>query len=228
MENKTKKIFQFAQGRKPQIHDVVFGMEYFLNLKLMISCGFSTTLGFKPILWLHYKDKQFIGLDREEWLHLMSYKEYITNIINQYKFIDLISLIETDSDRDVYYSFKYKNGICYLILKQGKYEIKIDPETWRSLSRIGSFLTTLLCWNTILRKQIAHFYYDFYIPTCSTLNKTNIQFCEINTVYEKDIEIDLTRLCYEISKKMQNKIKTDVKIHRLLLRCDNKEEKKLY
>lgn len=222
METRTKKIFALGRARKPQIYDVIFEMEYFLNLKLKISCGFSTTLAFKPVIWLHYKDKQFIQLDREEWLHLMSYKDYIHNTLNQNVFLDLINLIDNDCVRDIEYSFQYKNGICYIIFKQGRNEIKIDPGTWRSLTRIGAFLTTLLCWNTILQKQILHFYNQYYIPTCSVLNKTNINFYEIKGIHETDIEIDLTRLCYDISKKMQNKIKTDVKVHRLLLRIDNK------
>lgn len=222
MDVSLKNFLQRSQRRQPQIYDVVFEMEYFLNLKLKVTCGFSTAFGFKPMIWLHYKDKQFIGFGREEWLHLMSYKDYISSTLSQREFLNSINLIENTSEEDTEYSFKYKNGVCYLIIQQEKYKIKIDPETWKSLIGIGIFLTSILCWNGILRKQLLHFYYNYYIPTCSTLKKTEILLSDISGINERDIEIDLTRLCYEIGKKMQNKIITDVKIHRLYLRMDNK------
>lgn len=220
MENKVKNLFQ--QGRKAEIHDVVFDLEYFLNLKLKVSCGFSTTLEFKPMIWLHYRCKHFIGLDREEWLHLMSYKDYISNVLSQREFLNSMNLLNNTTEKDTEYTFQYINGICRLIIQQQNYKIKIDLDTWQSLIRIGIFLTSILCWNGILRKQITHFYYNYYIPTCSSLKKTNILLSEINGINEKDIEIDLTRLCYEIGRKMQKKIIADVKIHRLYLRMDNK------
>lgn len=222
MDTSIKNFLQRSQRRQPQIYDVVFEMEYFLNLKLKVVCGFSTLFGFKPMIWFHYKDKQFIGFDREEWLHLMSYKEYISNTLSQREFLKSINLIENTSENEIQYTFKYKNGVFYLVIRQGEYKIKIDPDTWKSIIRIGVFLTSILCWNGILRKQLLHFYYQYYIPACSVLKKTNIQLSDIKGISERDIEIDLTRLCYEIGKKMHNKIVTDVKIHRLYLRMDNK------
>lgn len=211
----------FNLKRKPQIYDCVFELEYFINLKLKISCGFSTS-GFKPMVWLHYKNKNFIGFDRDEWTYLMSYKEYILATLHQYEFLDFLNLINKDDKRDIEYSFQYKNSICYMILQQDNYKIKIDPDTWKSLTQIGIFLTAFLNWNSILRKQILYFYYDYYIPTCALLNKTNVQLNDIKGINERDVEIDLIRLCYEFGRKMPNKIKTDVKIYRLLLRMDNK------
>lgn len=221
MENRVKNFFQ--QGRKAErVYDVVFDMEYYITLKLMLSCGFSTIFGFKPMIWLHYKCKYFIGMDREEWLHLMGYKEYISNVLSQREFLNSLNMIDNGSERSVKYTFQYKYGNYRLIVQQGNCKIKIDMEAWESLMRTRIFLTTILCWNSILRKQILHFYYDYYIPTCCRLKKTNIQLNEINGITEKDIEIDLTRLCYEIGKKMQSKIVTDIKMHRLLLGMDNK------
>lgn len=222
MNDLIKNCFQPTQGRVPKIFDCVFDMEYFLSLKLKVSCGFSTILGFKPMIWFHYKNKHFIGFDREEWLHLMSYKDYISNTLSQREFTNFINLIDNTREKDTTYSFQHKNGSCHLIIHQGIYKIKINLDAWDSVCRIGVFLTTMLCWNGVLRKQLLHFYYQYYIPSCALLNKTQIQLGDIMGINEKDVEADLTRLCYEIGKKMQSKIKLDVRIHKLSLRMENK------
>lgn len=196
----------FEQPRKAQTYDMVFELEYFLNLKLKISCGFSTQNGFKPMIWLHYKNKHFIGLDREEWLRLMHYRTYISSVLSQREFLNSVNLIDDTTERNTEYIFQYKNGSYRLIIQQDKFKIKIEPDTWKSLIDVGIFLTSIVCWNGILRKQILHFYYDFYIPTCSVLRKTNIQFSDIKGINERDIEVDLTRLCYEIGKKCKAKL----------------------
>lgn len=222
MDIRISKLFNHRQGQRPHNYDVVLEMEYFINLKLKISCGLATSFGFKPVICLHYKDKQFIGFDRDEWIHLMRYKQFISDMLNDYDFLDSTNFMKNSCERDIEYTFQYKNGKCYLFLQQGGYKIKINSETWRSLTRIGNFLTTILSWNNILRKQVQHFYYNYYIPKCSILKKSNIQLSEIDGIYEKDVANDFERLCYEFSKKMQNQIKNDVKIYRLLLRAENK------
>lgn len=221
MDSLMKNYFQQNQ-RTPKIYDCIFEFDYFLNLKLKVSCGFSTVLAFKPMIWFHYKNKHFIGFDREEWLYLMSYKEFISNILSQRKFKDSINLINNTRESNTKYFFRFKKNIYNLVIQQGIHKIKINLNTWNSLIRIGIFLTSILCWNGVLRKQLLHFYYQYYIPSCAMLNKTQIQLGDIMGINERDVEIDLTRLCFEIGLKMQSKIKTDVKVHRLCFRMANK------
>lgn len=222
MDSIITNCFQHCQGRTPKIYDCLFEFEYFLSLDLKISCGFSTILGFKPMIWFHYKDKQFVGFDREEWIYLMNYKEYISRTLSQRDFLNPFNLIDNTRGKNTTYSFQYKKGICNLMIQQGVYKIKIDYEAWNSIIRIGIFLTSIICWNGILRRQLLYFYHEYFIPACASLNKTEIQLGDIMGISERDVEIDLTRLCYEISKKMQIKIKADVKLHRLCLRMENK------
>lgn len=205
-----------------QNQDVVFEFEYFINTNLKVKCGFSTTSKFDPIIWLQNKKKNFIGFYRDMWVHLMTYKDYIQVRLDQYEFFDSFNLLNDPPKEDIKFDFRQKDGRCFLILMQNHNKIKIDNETWRSITRIGIFLTTFVCWNNILQKQITYFYYNFYIPTCAALKKTYIQVTDIKGFYEKEVEIDLTRLCFEFGKKMENIIKQDVKIHKLLLRIDNK------
>lgn len=215
----TEKIFKLSRERKPQIYDLLFEFDYFLSVKLKISSGFSTST-FKPMIWLHYKKKYFIGINRDEWLYLMENKQYVKAMLNQYDYLYSTNLIK--GGRDIEYTFKYRNDGCFLVISQGENKIKIDLESWKSLMKIEVFLTTILCWNTILQKQIQHFYFNYYIPSCSELRKTNIHMHEIKGAYDKDIEVDLTRLCYEFTTKMPKKIKLDLKIYQLLQRTDNK------
>lgn len=217
-----KNCIQPCQGRSPKIYDCVFDLEYFLSLKVKVSCGFSTILRFKPMIWLHYKDKQFIGFDREEWLYLMSCKDFISNTLSQRELTNFINLIDNTREKNTTYSFRYKKNNLRLIIQQGIHEIKINLDTWNSLIRVGIFLTSILCWNGILRKQLLHFYHQYYIPSCAILNKTQIELGDIMGINGRDVEIDLSRLCYEIGNKMQSKIKNDIKIHRLCLRMENK------
>lgn len=215
---------QMESTEETQLHNqnVVFEFEYFINLNLKLKCGFSTTSKFTPVIWFHDKKKNFIGLYRDMWIHLMTYKDYIQIRLDQYEFFDSFNLLNDLPIGNLKFDFRQKDGRCLLILQQNGNKIKIDCETWRSITRIGIFLTTFVCWNNILQKQIAYFYNSFYIPTCARLKKTNIQVHDIKGFYEKDVEIDLTRLCFEFSKKMENQIKQDVKIYKLLLRIDNK------
>lgn len=202
--------------------NVVFEVEYFVNLNLKLICGFSTN-GFEPIIWLRNKKKHFIGLHRDMWVHLMTYKSYIQVRLDQYDFfLDSFNLLDDHSNENIQFDFCVKRGTCFLNLRQNKNKIKIDSETWRSICRIGIFMTTFVCWNNILRKQISHFYFNYYIPTCALLKKTYIQVWDIKGFYEREVEVDLTRLCYEFGKKMPNIIKEDIKIYKLLSRMENK------
>lgn len=177
---------------------------------------------FKPIIWLQ-KRKNYIGLTRELWLHLITYRAYIQACLDQYDFfLDSFKLLDDQRNEHIQLDFVNKNGRSYLVLIQGKNKIKLDSEAWRSICRNGIFLTSFICWNNILRKQIAHFYYNYYIPTCAALKKTNVLVSEIPGFNEPDIEIDLLRLCYEFSKKMPHIIKQDIKIYNLIQRMENK------
>lgn len=199
-----------------QNHDVVFEFEYFINLTLKVKLGFSISQKFTPIIWLQNEKKNYIGLQREEWMALITYKDYIQLRLDQYDFFDSYNILNDGLFESLSFDFKIKNQICYLVLNQRGNRIKIDCHTFRSLTRIAIFLTTFLCWNSLLQKQISHFYYNYYIPTCANLKKTYVQLNEINATFENDTEIDLTRLCYEFGKKMTSKIKADVKIYKLV------------
>lgn len=216
MEHSIKKEDKF------QNHDVVFEFEYFINLNLKVKCGFSTSSKFEPMIWFQNKRKHFVGLSRDMWVHLITYKDYIQVRLDKFEFFDSFDLLNDPPKENIEFDFRQKDGRCLLIIKQNDNKLKIDCETWRSITRIGIFLTTFVCWNNILQKQIAYFYYNFYIPTCANLNKTYIQVSDIKGFYEKEVEIDLSRLCFEFGKKMSTKIKQDVKIYKLLTRIDNK------
>lgn len=209
-----------VESRKFEDHNVVFEMEYFINLNLKVKCGFSTTWRFEPIIWFQNKRKHFVGFTRDMWLHLMTYKDYIQVRLDQYEFFDSFNLLNDTPNENISFEFRQKDGRSLLILLQNGNRLKIDSDTWRSITRIGIFLTTFVCWNSILQKQISFFYHNFYIPTCERLNKTYVQVTDINGYYEKDIEIDLTRLCFEFGKKMTSTIKKDVHIYKLYSRID--------
>ena len=221
MNHNVNSILNKNAERKFHNREVVFEFEYFINLYLKVKCGFSV-IGFTPVIWLHNAKKNFIGLYREEWMHLMTYKDYIQIRLDQYDFFDSYNILNDGCLDNLTFDFQTKRGRCFLILKQQDHKIKIDSETWRAVVRAGIFLTTFLCWNSLLRKQIAYFYFNFYIPTCAELKKISVQLNEVKGCYDKDVEVDLTRLCYEFGKKMVSQIKTDVKIYKLTLRIDNK------
>lgn len=211
--------------KRKRNHDnkLIFCFEYLINLKIKISCGFSTSNNFKPLLWIHNNKSNVIALTRDEWIHLMAYKEYIQMRVDQCEFIDTYDALDHPTLSNISCEFKYKRGgHCYLVLSQNGHKVKIDNESWRNIVRVGIFLTTFLCWNTILQKQISHFYNTYFIPRCAELNQTSLQLSDLDTSYDKDVEVDVLRLCYEISKKMSDKIKSDIKIHKLLLRTKNK------
>lgn len=219
--NKEKELVNHPLKKERQQHEIIFGFEYFINLNLKVKCGFSTTRDFKPMVWLQYNTSSFIGFERSDWLHLLAYKEYIQLKLDNYNFVSPDTILDHPPLHEIKCDFKYKkgDGSCILILQQQGHIIEINHATWKNLLRISIFLTTFLCWNTILQKQIYHFYYNFFIPKCYTLKKNGIQLSEIDCIYEdEDVKIDLTRLAFEITKKMQKQIKKDVKMHSLLLR----------
>lgn len=209
-----------TDSNKFQNQDVVFEMEYFINLNLKVKCGFSTTWRFNPIIWFQDKRKHFIGFTRDMWLHLMTYKDYIQIRLDQHEFFDSFNLLNDMPNENIVFDFRQKDGRCLLYLQQNGNRLKIDSETWRSIIRIGIFLTTFVCWNSILQRQISSFYHNYYIPTCVRLNKTYIQITDIIASYDKDIEIDLTRLCFEFGRKMTNIIKNDIHIYKLYSRIE--------
>lgn len=210
-----------TREKKIQNHDLIFEFEYSINPNLKLKCGFSTTMKFKPIIWFQYKKKDYIALTREIWNHLMTLKYYVQLRLEQHDFFDSFNLLNETSIEDIEFDFQTKDGSCYLVLNQNGHQIKIDSETWRSITRISIFLTTFVCWNNILQKQISYFYHNFYIPTCLRLKKTYIQVNDIKGFHEKEVEIDLTRLCFEFGKKMESKIKQDVKVYKLLTQINN-------
>lgn len=221
MEQSTElKIFKRYPKKKKQEHEIIFGLEYYINTNLKIKCGFSIINDFKPMLWIQQYNNNYIGLERDEWIHLMAYKEYIQLKLDHHNFLAPDTVLDHPTLQKIICDFKYKkcDGSCVLILKQNGNAIEIDSETWKSILRIGIFLSTFLCWNTILQKQIYNFYHSHFIPKCVELKKTDIQLSEIDGIYGEDVRIDLTRLCFEITKKMQREIKKDVKMQKLLIR----------
>lgn len=209
--------------KKNRESKLILDLEYLVNLKIKVKCGFSTTNNFQPYLCLHSNKSNVIVFTRDEWIHLISYKEYVQMRLDQYEFLDTYETLDHPTLSKILCEFKYKrNGHCVLVLIQNGHKVKIDSESWRNLVRVGIFLTTFMCWNTILQKQILHFYHNYFIPRCAQLNKTSIQLADFDISYDRDIEVDLMRICYEISKKMQSEIKIDIKTHKLLLRTKNK------
>lgn len=203
---------QQSKKKKNQEYTLINDFEYLITLKLKVKCGFSTINNFQPTLCLHSSKSNVIIFTRDEWIHLISYKEYVQMRLDQYEFLDTYDTLDHPTLSKISCEFKYKrNGYCVLVLIQNGHKIKIDSESWRNIVRVGIFLTTFMCWNTILQKQLSHFYHTHFIPRCIQLKKTNLQLTDICTSYDPDIEVDLMRICYEISKKMQNKIKIDIK-----------------
>lgn len=223
MDHKYSKIeTPSKQTKNKQDYKLIHHLEYLINLKIKLTCGFSASNNFTPLLCIHSNKSNVIILTRDEWIHLISYKDYVQMRLDQCEFLDAYDALDHPTLSRISCEFKYKRGGCILNLSQNGHKIKIDNETWRNLVRVGIFLTSFLCWNTILQKQLSHFYYNYFIPRCAELNKTSIQLSDLDTSYDKDVEVDLMRLCFEISKKMQDKIKIDVKTHKLLLRTKNK------
>lgn len=209
--------------KRNQENNLIFCVEYLINLKVKLSCGFSTSNNFKPLLWIHNNKNHVVAFTRDEWIHLMAYKEYIQMRVDQYEFLDTYDALDHPTLQNIFCEFKNKKGShCVFVITQDGNKIKIDSESWRNIVRIGIFVTSFLCWNTILQKQISHFYHNYFIPRCAELNKNNLQLSDLNTPYDKEVEVDLMRLCFEISKKMPDRIKADVKVHKLLLRTKNK------
>lgn len=208
---------------KNQDYTLIYDLEYLINFKLKVTCGFSTLNNFKPLLWIHSNKRNAIGFTRDKWIHLMAYKEYIQMRLDQYEFLDTYDALNHPTLSSINCEFKYKRGgHCVLVLTQNGHKVKIDSESWRNLIRVGIFLTSFLCWNTILQKQISHFYHTYFIPRCVELKKTSIELTDLDQSYDQDVHVDLMRLCFELSKKMPDKIKTDIKTHKLLLRTKNK------
>lgn len=212
--------------KRKQNYKLIYDLEYFINLKIKVACGFSASANFRPLLWIHSTKNNVIGFTRDEWIHLMAYKEYIQMRLDQYEFLDSYDALDNHpTESSVTCEFKYKRGgHCVLVLSQNGHRIKVDRESWRNLIKVAVFFTSFLCWNTILQKQISHFYYNYFIPRCVELKKTSIQYSDLDksVAVDADVQVDLLRICFEISKKMQDKIKIDIKTHKLLLRTKNK------
>jgi len=61
-------------SRKNQDHEVIFRFEYYVVHNLKLKCGLSTTRKFFP---MQQSKNNFIGFDKDEWMQLLTYKEFI-------------------------------------------------------------------------------------------------------------------------------------------------------
>lgn len=227
MDTSTGRNIFKRSSRKRQQHDIIFGLEYYVNINVKIKCGFSASGDFKPMLWFQQNRNNYLGFSRDEWIHLMAYKEYIQLKLDHNTFPTPDTILDHPTLENIKLHFKYKkrNGECRLILTQHGNVIELDSDSWRNLIRVGIFLSSFLCWNSILQRQLCDFYHNFYIPKCVELKKTEVQLSEINGIYgNDDIKIELTRLCFEISRVMQKQIKLDIKILKLLRRTTTKNK----
>lgn len=198
--------------RKKQDHEVIFGFEYFVAQNLKLKCGFSTSRKFTPMIWMQQHKNNYIGIDKEEWMQLLTYKEFIQLKLDQYDFLMSDTILDHPTLSSIKCSFRFRKSDkqYVLVLNQFGNKIEIDSESWRSLIRLAIFFTTFLCWNTVLKQQITYLYYNHIIPKCVSLQKFDIQLSDLEGNYDKNVQIDLTRLCFEISKKMTKEIKEDV------------------
>jgi len=198
--------------RKTQDHEIIFGFEYYVYHNLKLKCGFSTSRRFTPMVWMQQNKHNYIGFEKDDWIQLLTYKEYIQLKLDQYEFLMPDTIIDHPLIKSIKCNFKYRkvDKQCILTLNQYGNKIEFDSESWRSFLRLGIFFTTFLCWNSILQKQISNIYYNHIIPKCAKRQKHDIRLTDLETSYDADVEIDLTRLCFEISKKMNREIKSDV------------------
>lgn len=211
---------------KPNVfinHSMIFDFPFILSRDIHIRCGLSPENNFIPILSiLDHSKNEYITIFRREWLHLMTYKDYIHKWIIEDLYDDQFNLVYEIPLRSIRLYFKKGKNGNLLIFRQGRYKIKVDLETWRSLLRVSLFITHILCWNNIIQKQISKFYYKTFVPACVRLNKNNVNFYELSGSHDKDVEIDLIRLCYEFSNRMNKKLHHDIRVYKLNIRMENK------
>jgi len=171
------------------------------------------------MVWMQQSKNNFIGFDKDEWMQLLTYKEFIQLKLDQYDFLMPDTIIDHPCLHSIKCNFRFRksdNQYVFVINQYGN-KIEFDSESWRSLLRLGIFFTTFLCWNSILRQQVIYLYNNHIIPKCVSLQKFDIQLSDLEGTYDKDVQIDLTRLCFEISKKMRSEIKRDVLVYKQAL-----------
>lgn len=209
--------------RRKQYHEVIFGFEYYVAHNLKLKCGLSTTRKFTPMLWMQQSKYNFIGFEKDEWMQFLTYKEYIQLKLDQYDFLMPDSIIDHPNIQTIKCNFRFRKSDKQYVLVINQYgnKIEFDSESFRSLLRLSIFFTSFLCWNTILKQQVIYLYYNEIIPRCVALKKFDIQLSDLEGSFEKNVEIDLTRLCFEISKKMCKQIKDDVLIYKQTLSSKN-------